>query len=499
MNRAGAAAEAFENPSGLAKGPRIAVVGTGVAALMCVRSLAKKARSDSTLKATRISFCTSRGKMCTQMGPRNQTPPQPGKPFFDYGCQYFTADNAWFAEEVERWGALGYVQALEEGRIGMLSERDGFQCLQGAKCWVGNGGMGPMLSNLIEQTAKEFEDIVEYVPGFPNESMKVVGIAKAEETWGLLLKGGQKLGPFDVVIGAFAQHCLTDPFLLSGGSPCENMLKCLRRVESNQLIPLQVMLDDKPVPAAFCAAHVYGEKALGFISNNSNKPQQNGVVGTPGPTHWTLISSAEFAEYHFNANPKGYKRVAEQELLAAFGRVLGVNVADYRPQVNRLNHWEDGLPVTTPPNSRGCLFDAENGIGWCGDFCVLPGVQGAALSGLAMADIITKFLTQVPNTRFDTSNLLPADVPWTFFSEMKNHDATLMDIGAFSSSLGLIKMFTHGNLVPSAIDGYNVAAHTGGFHSGKGKGKKADIRDSVQNKVKGKGKNSSKGKFRSYW
>merc|ERR1711971_123120 len=115
-----------------------------------------------------------------------------------------------------------------------MGVQDSFKPLKGAKCWVGNGGMGPMLTNLIEQTAKEFEGIVELVSGFPNQSLAAVGISKARDSWEVSLKGGQKLGPFDFVIGAFAQHVLTDPFLLSGGAPCENMLKCLRRVESNQ-------------------------------------------------------------------------------------------------------------------------------------------------------------------------------------------------------------------------------------------------------------------------
>jgi hypothetical protein len=484
------------NQSGNPSGPRIAVVGTGVAALMCVRTLAKKVRNNTALQSARISFCTSRGKLATQMGPKNQTLPQPGKPFFDYGCQYFTATNPMFAEEVERWAHLGYVSALQEGQVGMISESEGFKPVTGAKCWVGNGGMGPMLSKLVEQTAKEFPDVVEHVCGFPDASMAVTGLSKDQEGWHLSLKSGKYLGPFDFVIGAFAQHVLTDPFLSSGGPACEKMLKCLRRVESNQLIPMQVSFEGTPFPANFCAAHVYGEPALGFISNNSQKPQQNGDVGTPGPMHWTLISTAEFAEREFNTNNRNYKRVAEQEMLAAFGRVLGIkSLSASRPYVNRLNHWEDGLPTTIPPNSKGCLFDVDNCLGWCGDFCVLPGIQGAALSGVAMSEVIEEFLNKEASKNFDTKGFLPCDDSWLPFSDTKAEDSTLMDIGAFSSQLDLKPLHTHTTYVPSAIDGYNKAAQTGDVGKGKGKGYNSE---SGKGKGKGKGKVSSKGKSKYY-
>lgn len=350
-----------------------------------------------------------------------------------------------------------------------------------------------MLSKLIEETVKEFDGIVEHVCGFPDESKKVVGLAKTQRGWHLSLKGGQQMGPFDFVVGAFAQHCLTDPFLLSGGQSCEKMLKCLRRVESNQLIPMQVSFAGKPIPSKFCAAHVYEEPALSFISNNSQKPQQNGEIGTPGPAHWTLLSTADFAERQFNCNSRNYKRVAEEDMLAAFGRVLGIDcLADHRPVVNRINHWEDGLPTKIPPSSRGCLFDAEQGLGWCGDFCVLPGIQGAALSGAAMAEIMAEFISSGSGAAFDGSYLLPSDVAWVPVSQVAGSDDTLMDMGTFSSKIGLTSLTTHTSLVPSAVDGYNAAAHTG--HAGKGKGAKSKYQHSDKGKGKSKGYARGKGK-----
>merc|ERR1719313_1903985 len=213
--------------------------------------------------------------------------------------------------------------------------------------------MGHFLTKITQDTAKEFAGIVEHISGFPDESMKVKRLAKTADGWELETQGGQRLGTFDFVIGGFAQHVLTDPFLLTGGQACEKMLRCLRRVESNQIIPIQVSFEGEALPANFTAAHVYGEDCLSFISNNSRKPQQSGKVGTPGPQHWTLLSTASFAEREFNTNPKGYRRVAEQEMFGALSRLLGIaDLAKHRPVINRINHWEDGLPAKTPPNSR---------------------------------------------------------------------------------------------------------------------------------------------------
>lgn len=313
------------------------------------------------------------------------------------------------------------------------------------------------------------------------------------------------MGPFDFVVGAFAQHCLTDPFLGSGGHASARILNCLRRVESNQLIPMQVSFEGKDIPAAFTAAHVYGEPALGFISNNSQKPQQSGKIGTPGSMHWTLLSTAEFAEEQFNCNNRNYKRVAEQELLAAFAKVMNIDrISDHKPVVNRLNHWEDGLPTTIPPNSRGCIFDVEQCLGWCGDFCVFPGIQGAAFSGISMAQVIDDFLG-TGDKDFDATDLLPDDKAWIPVTQVSNADDTLMDIGSFSSKLGLRPQTTHTDLVPSAIGGYNPAAHTGDAGKGKGKGKdnkshgdKASYSQSAKGKGKERGKGYAKGKGKYY-
>lgn len=482
VSRSGAIAEPIAPQM---PGPKVAVIGTGPAALACARALATAAQGEGSLCGARVSLCTSRGKFASQMGFKNQTLCQAGKPYHDYGCQYFTAKNPAFEAEVLRWLKLGLCQALREGSIGTLDSKRGFMAFSDRQCWVGNGGMSPMMSALISQAAMEFGDALDHISGFPTEEDKVQSLSKTASGWSLKTRKGDCLGPFDVVVGAFSQHCLTDPFLASGLEPCAAMLGCLRRVESNQIIVMQVIFD-VALSTDFVAAHVIGDPDLAFVSNNSQKPQQSGKLGTPGPQHWTLLSTAEFAEQEFNRNPKGYRRSAETRMLGALAHLLGLHsIEEHRPRIQRINHWEDGLPVTTPPGSRGCLFDAQQQIGWCGDFCVAPCVEGAFLSGISMAREIAAYWSD-PSS-YDSGGLLPAsEQQWPRIRAAA--DAAVVDIGAFPGMAGqLLSSCTHTDLVPSAVKDYQKdLAHFGA-------GGKGARRAGNQSPSRGKGQKKGKG------
>ena len=223
--------------------PRIAVVGSGVAALTATRTLGSAAATaGSPLEGASITLCTSRSKFATQMGPRNQTPPKNGQPFFDYACQYITASLEDFSLELDRWERLGVCQALPSGSVGALDAASGFAPFEGgsgSKCHVGRGGMGPMMVRLLEECAASSQH-VQHEQGFPDETRKVVGLRRgADGRWTLTQRGGGELGPFDFVLGGFSQRVLTEPFLASGGAAAAAMLRCLRRVESNQIIAMQ--------------------------------------------------------------------------------------------------------------------------------------------------------------------------------------------------------------------------------------------------------------------
>ena len=340
-----------------------------------------------------------------------------------------------------------------EGSVGTLGAA-GFKPLESARpVAVGNGGMWPMMSRLLEDAAASSPH-VDLVSGFPDERRRVIGLSKGADGWLLATKGGSTLGPFDVVLGAFAQHVLTDPFLLSGGEHTHAMLRCLRRVEHNQIIAMQVVFEGPALPVSFVAAHC-DDDVLSFVCNNSRKPHQDGSASDEAGKaneHWTLLSTAGYAEREFLGNSRGYRAAAEEQMLASLGRLLDVDMQRHRPRVNRINHWEDALPVVTPPAHRGCLFDASVGLGWCGDFCVGPNAQGGALSGRAVASVVESYVgrKELP------SGLLPADEPWAPMVS----PGPCVDIGAFAQD-ELKSRSTHTNLIPSAVGGYQRPGTSG--------------------------------------
>jgi len=498
----------------------IAVVGSGISALTCAREIAQLSGSKDVetngLSGAEVTLFTSRSKMSTQMGPKNQAAPLNGKPFFDYGVQYITAKDEEFKNEVQRWTDLGLCTRLNNNEVGNVSTENGYTPFKGADGagagnYVGNGGMGILITKLIDQAEDEFrpDGNLKVHRGFPNQKKKIQGLSKnSDGKWTLRTKEGESVGPFDFVVGGFAQHCLTDPFLLSGGDATKSMLSCLRKVESNQLIVMQVSFSP-PLPsknAPFTAAHVSGEDCLSFVANNSKKPHQDQKFRTDNNSieSWTLISTANFGEREFNTNTNGYRKIAEEKMLAALSRILNIpNLrSKHNPKINRINHWEDGLSANAPPSSRGCLFDGSQNLGWCGDFCTdRPNLEGAAQSGRAMAHNLNLYYRSKNDAgeifNVHAPEFLPSSVAWIPRTALKNGPSTsshetLVDIGQFGHSQhALPSLFSHTNLVPSSVDGYDKALGkgAGGQNSRNSNNKSTNSRRPQNRSKKGRASN----------
>src|SRR5690606_33995810 len=86
--------------------------------------------------------------------------------------------------------------------------------------------------------------------------------------------------------------------------------------------------------------------------------------------------SPVWSALHLEAEPEW----VAGELARAFREVVPGAAGIPDPVVHR---WRYALPPA--PRPEPCLWDRERGIGACGDWCAGPRVEGAFLSGAALA------------------------------------------------------------------------------------------------------------------
>ncbi|MEM7587975.1 MAG: FAD-dependent oxidoreductase, partial [Acidobacteriota bacterium] len=127
---------------------------------------------------------------------------------------------------------------------------------------------------------------------------------------------------------------------------------------------------DQPLELPFDGAFV-NDAPLSWVARNSSKP------GRPGDDSWVLHASPAWSMEHLELCADD----AAGRLLEAFFEATGREPVE--PLHLRAHRWryalaEEALDV-------GCLWDGELRIGACGDWCAGSRVEGAFLSGMAVA------------------------------------------------------------------------------------------------------------------
>jgi renalase len=122
-----------------------------------------------------------------------------------------------------------------------------------------------------------------------------------------------------------------------------------------------------PVSLPFDAAFVHNN-ALSWIARDSNKP------GRAGLESWVLQASPEWSEAHLEDSADS----VAAELINAF-----IALGGSMPLAWTAHRWR--YANAEPAQARGCVWDATLGIGMCGDWLHGGKVEGAWLSGQALA------------------------------------------------------------------------------------------------------------------
>ena len=335
----------------------VAVVGAGISGLACARSLADRGVTVTIFERS------------SEVGGRMSTRRAAGGLSFDHGAQYFTAREGRFARFVGACVEDGAARPWS-GRVAVMRDGEVVDERHSIERFVAV----PEMSGLCTHLATELD---------VRTGVCVGALERTDDGWRLFDQDRVPLGAFDAAV--VAAPPLQSAALL-GAAPALAGRAAGTRMHGCVAVMLALA---EPLQLGVDGAFVHGSP-LAWVARNSSKPGRS-----PEPETWVLHASPEWSRAHIDDRPEE----VEAALLDAFWTVTGAPPAP--PHYAAAHRWR--FAVAPDPLGEQCLFDAEARVGACGDWCAGGRVEGAYLSGVAIADRIAS--TAAPGSRNDPSGL----------------------------------------------------------------------------------------------
>ena len=318
---------------------KVAIIGGGMAGLVCARDLVDAGREVTVFDKSRGLG----GRICT----RRQNEMR-----FDHGAQYFTTTSPAFEAAVEEWVRAGAV-APWVGQFALW--RDGeFQLIEPHRQrWVGI----PRMSALGRFLGRGLDCRL---------SHRVNRLTRTANKWTIHVEDDHRFDGFDGVIltcpGPQAAallpstHGLRQMALSVDYAPCWAVM----------------MHFSERVKLPYDGTHLHNH-SIGWMARDSSKP------GRSAGERWVLHGSPVWSQEHLETGPDAIVR----SLSDAFEALSG-----HRPKSASAHRWRYALCDDT--EGRTIQYDGELKLGLCGDAFTDPKVEGAWSSGKAMAhEILT--------------------------------------------------------------------------------------------------------------
>ena len=337
----------------------IAIVGTGMAAITCARTLVQAGHRVTMLeKSHRVG-----GRMATRNSPFGT---------FDHGAQYFTVRDPRFSLALQttptvckRWSA-NTVRVLDEhGQLASAS------LPPTEPHWVSSPGMNSLPARwaqpLMDARQIEMETRVTHIERD----------ALNPAQWQLRTTGNQDsthvFSGVDAVVlatpapqaRALLETCRqAAPLLKKTGNvrvaPCWTLMLAFPQAVQPGLVGLGPQWN-----AARSTHH-----RIAWLARESSKPGRTAIE------RWTVQASAQWSLDHLQDDAT---RV-QAKLLKAFAEVTGIHAEPAHVDTKRWLYAQ-----TTQPLGQSHLWDATTGLGLCGDWCLGHRVEDAFVSGLELA------------------------------------------------------------------------------------------------------------------
>ena len=316
----------------------VAVIGAGLAGLVCARTLA-----DHGVPVTVFEKSSGLGGRCAT---RREGPWQ-----FDHGAQYFTVRDARLKPLVHAWNERGLIAPWNGTLVTYEAGTQRPAAARGQR-WVGVPGMSAIGKHLGDGLDVTTETTVSQ-------------LQKEGSRWRLVADTGADLGVYDEVLVA-----LPSPQAQSILAPVAPALA--ERVSEATMYPTwatMLVLAERPA-VNWDGAFLLDDPVLAWICRDASKPNR-GKDET-----WVLHASREWSAAHFEEDPNAVSLA----MTASFERLVAGAVTPVHQVVHR---WRYAL--ADPARAEAALYDSVHCLGAAGDWCGGPRIEGALLSGLALA------------------------------------------------------------------------------------------------------------------
>jgi photolyase PhrII len=330
--------------------PRVAVVGAGISGLLCARTLHDHGLQVELFEKSRGAG----GRMATR---RLEDGLQ-----FDHGAQYFTVRDPRLAKYVESWLDQGVVTPWL-GRVVTLDAQRWEAEPDPPLRLIAQPGMSRLGQHLANDLTLHRRQTVRHV-------QKV-----AQGRYELISENGESRGPFDVVLiscpARQTERLLPRECNWAAQLANVRMLPCWTTLIA-WTSPWQV-----PFDAAFVKTG-----PIRWLARDSSKP------GRPDQLDcWVVQADAEWSERHLEEEPD----VIGRQLLAATADLLPSCPPPEQLFVHT-HRWRFARPQAGL--GADSLWDPDQRLGACGDWCIGGRVEAAALSGMALAGRVLSWLHQ---------------------------------------------------------------------------------------------------------
>ncbi len=311
---------------------RVAIIGAGIAGLACAAAL-KAAGIDAVLfdKGRRPGGRVSSLRLDAGA--------------WDFGAPFVRASNTGFAEQLAAWEEAGIVSAWPAGP-------------KGAQVGV------PTMAAIVDAQCAAHE--VHFAAQIQRAEHRADG-------WHLH-NADTASGPFAALILALpAEQAAALLSLLDLG-----MAREAAAVRSQARWAAMLAFNQ---PLTGVPAFMQDNGDLAWAARESSKPGRNAASDC-----WVLHASSEWSARNLEREAADVAR----DLLASFGNLAGRALPE--PAFLKAHRWRFACPF----GQRGpVLWNPQQLLGACGDWCVAPGIEGAWLAGTQLASLALRDLQAV--------------------------------------------------------------------------------------------------------